>query len=670
MQMLRLAVATCLLAGRPALGQGNQWPSWVPSAARDMFGEIDDIGAQSKAAMFNEEACDTRTKLMKALGPVTGPEKGQIMMQIISEIGFCELKNGKFNQAMRRFQSAISELNAPSEDQLKENMQFAPVLLMRDACQFLNKQAASRAAVELRRTRTVYVREKAKMLKNVAKQNKVPPEQIDVFVSNVLEKSKAGGQEAQQVKQLVKMINTFDAMIETVEGALNNVQEQVVGDDAGKQKKKRLVSGFVPGVLMEEVIEAENLAVAEGLAEKAEAIAKEVKEASLTSTAKLIKRSKDGSDCAKLPETCAVAKALPDLATNGFGETRVIVLKKGKNQALDLCDTNANVLVLLPLDNGVSVQVGEQADKKHELTAQTAVVVDHCLPLSLHAADGASVLAAQVWHPEIATIERTTEVRERAKAKWGLKEDEVKTLTASINAYGKKGWEAALKKWMGGPCVGRLETKLDEKETAAREAKNKAIKEAEEKAMNEDEDRKKALEELERKREEKKAKAAAIEKKRLEAKKRMDEERAKKDPWLMDPVVVEAEQKLDALKEERRDANAKLEFDLTKSLTQEINAQERLIAKTIKKARKAWKQGKTLAGDKPAGGEKETGASAGDSSDDTSGKLAAAEKKLEELKAKKKKAAEDEDYKKATALKKDQELLEKEISALRAKSEL
>merc|ERR1712110_29566 len=128
-------------------------------------------------------------------------------------------------------------------------------------------------------------------------------------------------------------------------------------------------------------------------------------------------------------------------------------------------------------------------EKPKDLEADTAVVVDHCLALSLKSSGATSVLLAEVWHPEFATIERTTEVRDRAK-NWGLKEDEVKELTADINAHGKKGWEKVMKKWMAGPVVERLQNKLEEKETAARQAKQKAEKEAEEKARNEDEERK------------------------------------------------------------------------------------------------------------------------------------------------------------------------------------
>merc|ERR1719261_1760805 len=66
-----------------------------------------------------------------------------------------------------------------------------------------------------------------------------------------------------------------------------------------------------------------------------------------------------------------------------------------------------------------------------------------------------------------------------------------------------------------------------------------------------------------------------------------------KDPWLKFAEVQEAEKKLEDLKDERRDANAKLEFDLSTSLTKEISAQERLVKRTIKKAKKAHKKGLT-----------------------------------------------------------------------------
>merc|ERR1711971_1119956 len=146
--------------------------------------------------------------------------------------------------------------------------------------------------------------------------------------------------------------------------------------------------------------------------------------------------------------------------------------------------------------------------------------------------EAASVLLAQVWHPEVATIERTTEARDRGPSKWGLNAEQVKKLAGDINAHGKKGWDAVIKKWQAGPVFGRLVSKLNEKADAERAAKDAAEAAAAEKALNEDEQRQKNLEELERKRAAKKLEAEEKEKKRLETKRKMEEERAKKDPWL------------------------------------------------------------------------------------------------------------------------------------------
>merc|ERR1712187_678100 len=148
-----------------------------------------------------------------------------------------------------------------------------------------------------------------------------------------------------------------------------------------------------------------------------------------------------------------------------------------------VCDTNANLMILMPLGGGLQLTVDKDAPK--DLEADTAVVVDHCLALSLKSSRATAGLLPEVWHPEFATIERTTEVRDRAK-NWGLKEDEVRELTKDINAHGKKGWEKVMKKWSAAPAAERLRTKLVDAANAERAAKDAADKAAEDKARNED----------------------------------------------------------------------------------------------------------------------------------------------------------------------------------------
>merc|ERR1719356_1549641 len=108
--------------------------------------------------------------------------------------------------------------------------------------------------------------------------------------------------------------------------------------------------------------------------------------------------------------------------------------------------------------------------------------------------------------------------------------------------------------------------------------------------MDEDEERKKGLEELEKKRAEAKRKQEEVEEKKKKRQEILELERAMRDPWLNAPEVKEVEAKIEDYKEQRRDANAKLEFDLSTSLTKDISAAERELKKVTKKARKEYKK--------------------------------------------------------------------------------
>ena len=88
-------------------------------------------------------------------------------------------------------------------------------------------------------------------------------------------------------------------------------------------------------------------------------------------------------------------------------------------------------------------------------------------------------------------------------------------------------------------------------------------------------------------------KAEAAEQKRLARKKQLEDERANREPWLNFPEVVEAETKLQELKDARRDANVKLKFDIASQLTKEFSKAEQDLQKKINKAEKDHKKGKT-----------------------------------------------------------------------------
>ena len=276
----------------------------------------------------------------------------------------------------------------------------------------------------------------------------------------------------------------------------------------------------------------------------------------------------------------------------------------------------------------------------------------------MESSSGAQVLFAQAWHPEFAAVERTTELRARASS-FGLSEDEVKAATKTVNDHAKKEWEKTAKVWrMNSEGLESMKKTLQNKE----DDKIKAKEEAEEAKRKEeeagDEERKKNLEMLEKKRAEKRRQQEEAEKKRLARKKQLEEEKAKRDPWLLFPEVVEAEKHLEELKEQRRDANAKLEFDLSNSLTKDISAAERALKSATKKAKKAYKKG-----GKPE--------SASDSKDrkentgkDNQDELKALQAKLKDVKERKDKASQAENFKEAKKLKAEQKDLEEKITKL------
>eukprot|EP00438_Fugacium_kawagutii_P027077 Skav214868 [mRNA] locus=scaffold16:618521:621660:+ [translate_table: standard] len=319
------------------------------------------------------------------------------------------------------------------------------------------------------------------------------------------------------------------------------------------------------------------------------------------------------------------------------------------HQVLDTCTTNANIGILVSNIDGVRLTV---AGETRDLKSGEPVGLDFCLEASLESAGAAQVLFAQAWHPEFAAVERTTELRARASS-FGLSEEEVKAAAKAVNDHAKQMWEKTAKAWRANSeglesMKKTLQSKEDEKLKAKEEAEEAKRKEEE----AGDDERKKNLELLEKKRAEKRRQQEEAEKKRLARKKQLEEERAQRDPWLLFPEVVEAEKHLEDLKEQRRDANAKLEFDLSNSLTKDISAAERALKSATKKAKKAYKKG-----GKPESTEAKVG-------DDATNELKSLKTKLKDVKERKEKASQAEHFKEAKKLKAEQKDLEEKIAKL------
>jgi len=500
----------------------------------------------------------------------------------------------------------------------------------------------------------------------------VPP------LENLIEEVPGYGKTGQILPMIllqVPMLKQDFAWAELVDNSLDVLDRQIAALDASqKSKRLRLESTrskggtmlYVKALTAEAVATAERMAAAQELVKAGIAKALKAEAASAEKGVTLLKRALDGSGCKEdkgFSETCAALRKVPDIASNGFGEARLLVLKAGKVQALESCTTNANLGILVAAKGGATLKV---AGEEVELPEGEPVVVDFCREASLSAAAATPILFAQAWHPEFAAVERTTELRARAKA-FGHSEDDSKAVTKSVNDYAKKSWEKSAAAWRK-ESAGLEALKSAMESEAAR--KDKAAKDAAEATRLADdagdEEKKKAMEELERKRAEKRDRDAAMEAKREARKRVLEQERAMRDPWLNSPEVVEVEKSLESLKEQRRDANAKLEFDLTAQLTKDISAAERKLKKVTKTARKAYK--KAQGGGAAEKKEEKTEEKAEEKTQaaGATGDLAALQKELEGLKERKAAASKAENFKEAKKLKG----LEKELEAKIKKLEL
>merc|ERR1712232_712853 len=176
------------------------------------------------------------------------------------------------------------------------------------------------------------------------------------------------------------------------------------------------------------------------------------------------------------------------------------------------CTTNVNLAIVVAAKDGAQLTVsGHDAV---DLKAGEPLVYDMCLGADIQSASKVPVLVAQAWHPEFAAVERTTEIRARSKS-FGLSEDDVKSVTKVVNDHAKKSWEKSAKTWRA-ESLGLKS--MRESMSSAAEAAAKAAEEADDAKRKEDEanddERKKALEELECKRAEKRVKEQEAEEKR------------------------------------------------------------------------------------------------------------------------------------------------------------
>lgn len=639
-------------------------PKWLSDEGKDIFTDL-----MAAEFPYNDASCESREAYLKALMGNAGQEAAHYRYQCLKDMGVCEFIKGNYEKAKKRLDSGVSELNLPSDDMMTTNQDLAPTGLLREASKFMTKFELTQAATAIRRSKEISERNIKKIIKMVHKQmsqggqGNIPP------VDNIISEISGYGRTGQILPMLMPqapMLKTEVQYYEQIDKIAEELDKQLTGFaphqktirktlDTSKGSKGGTLM-YVRGLIAEATAPGDRLMAASQMIENGVVKAFKEEGATADKSLTLLKRSKEGTGCKEgkgMTKTCEALAKIADLKSNIFGETRVLALKADKKQPLESCSTNANVGILLAAGDGVTATVAGAA---HDLLAGLPIVVDFCQEVVLEAKAAGAVLFAQAWHPEYAAVERTGEVRARSKT-FDLDEEEVKTATKVVNDFAKKHWEAAGKQWRNeSPFQESMKNQLTGAKDAAK-AKAEADEEAKKKEDEAgDTERAANLAKLEAKRKEKKEKAEYIEKKRQERLKQLEADRANRDPWLNEPVVLEAEKNLAALKEARRDANAKLEFDLTSQLTKDISAAERLLKKETKAAKKAFKKGGGVVKDEKKAEKPEA--------ENKEAKIADVKKRLDDVKKKKAEAAENENYGEAKKLKVDQKALEDQLKKL------
>jgi len=655
--LLGLSFGPRFAGAQPGQAQKLQAPSWLSEQGKELFHDI-----ESEDESLGANACEMRVKLLTEMMGKGDQDAPAHRSRVLQSIGMCELKKYNWKEGKKRLEQAIAELPMDEAAMMKNEM-MASLPLMKQVADFMDKEELTQAGTAGRRGREIQVRGLKSLLKMVVKQQpegQRPP--LDPILAEIPGMGKTGNYLPMIIKQ-VPMAKENLVKLEFMDSILAELDTRLIALSPSQKKKRTRLDvsntgqelgtlSYVRALAMEPTAPAKQLAAAQQMSVTvADVFEKEAKDLKKGQT--LIKRTKDGPGCKAdggLEKTCKALKKIADVATNGFGESRVLVLKPDKKLTLDVCNTNANVGILLASTDGVTVTVG--TGKTQSLTSGEPLVVDFCEEITLTAASAVPVLFAQAWHPEYAAVERTTDLRSRAKA-FGLSKDDEKAAAKAVNDAAKKDWDKTAKTWRTGS---ELVKSLKDSIKGAKDAKAAADEAAAEAKRKEDEgddeQRKKDLEELQRKRKAREEKAAKDEEKRLKRAQVLEEERAKRDPWLNAPEVKEVEKKIEDLKEARRDANAKMEFDVSTELTKEISAAERELKKVTKKARKAYKK----SGKVPDG--KQAAAEAAPELD-----LKALKERLEQVLKEKKAAADADEFSKAKTLKKEEDDLRAKIKA-------
>lgn len=618
-------------------------PAFFPSDLKDDWYDMEKTDPP-----FGEPACGLRLEMLKKMSLVSEAQMGHFRAQVLEGLGVCAMLNMEdFGEAAKKLRSAISEIemltHRSESDFLKipQLQPYAILVFMQQGAAGMAQARWGDAAMSFRRAKAVFAKQLDKDLKTMAKQNKLAT--ADEIKSNF---------EAVRQKVMPHLAGQrmFVVLTEKVR-AMDEVLKKLDKAAVYNTQRSRAVSEnkYLPGILYSDTAWSGGHAIVADLKTlkfpKTSDLPAKAQVALLSPMKKPTKGPEGGKkkkgtapDCdsgvwAQFCETLSGKKYYSDVASNIFGGAKILNAKKGEGfqgrQKLEMCESNAAIGLLLSAEDMTLHYAETKAGTEPapaatiEVKGGTPTFVNYCRPLEL--SRSAPVLFVQMWHPEVAPVERTSLIRgairdkEHADGLAELVNEASSQWEKTKKEFQKSEDEEAVKRTCGpdantGAHHYCLHHKILPSDLFSDKKKSSLAKEAERAAEAEaqgEEARLNSMKRLQAEREAKEQEALEKEAKRKAASKRANEEAAarlaekkKAEPWRMSIIrmknretgkkgetTLQAEYDyLEELRAAKRALDMALEFQETKDKLSEINAQERRCTSAEKLAKKAWKK--------------------------------------------------------------------------------
>lgn len=319
--------------------QRPQMPKWLGEEGQELALEL-----ETAEVFFSDELCENREKLLAILKGKGEQGAQQLRARTLMDLGVCKFKKGDFETAKKRFENGIGEMNVANEEVLMKNPSNAQLVLLKQAATFMTKLEVTQAGIALRRCREVLERLAKQLVKQVHKESekaggqRLPP--VEEFLKE-LPTHGEGGQFLSHFTQQIPMLRNTFQLSDIVDAEIGKLDSRMAVTDPSL-KAKRLLLGVSKGqaktgrLLYVSALTADAIATAQrsGVVNELEsggALKAFLQEAeSLNKPLTLLQGPAESSGCKNLKKTCKALAKIPDVSSNVFGETRVLLPKGGK----------------------------------------------------------------------------------------------------------------------------------------------------------------------------------------------------------------------------------------------------------------------------------------------------------------------------------------------------